>query len=187
MSKQYLTVHTLDGAHPTDIYSLAATPHQLLSVSGASTILIHSTTSPEFPLVQSLKGAHTLGAHHICVSNDGRWAASAGFGGECKIWKNTSTVVPGEAPTEELGNAQWEEAGKIEQGKKAGELWAIALSAEGRYLAASAYDGRISVWDLLGEGKEKIREFETKGSFGLCVALVCFPGRFILRNRDIMS
>lgn len=61
---------------------------------------------------------------------------------------------------------------------KAGEIWAIALSEDGRYLAGSTYNGRINVWDAAtltsGEkgGAVKIREYETKGSFGMSVALV---------------
>ena len=54
---------------------------------------------------------------------------------------------------------------------QAGEMWAIALSENGQYLAATSYDGKINVWDCLGERK-KIREYETKGSFGLCIDLV---------------
>lgn len=69
------------------------------------------------------------------------------------------------------------EKGKIVDDVKAGELWAIALSQDGRYLAGTTYDGRVNVWDTntltSGEGgAEKIREYETKGSFGLSVALV---------------
>lgn len=56
-------------------------------------------------------------------------------------------------------------------GNKAGEIWAIALSADGQYLAATSIDGRINVWDNLG-GSTKIREFETKGSFGMAIDLV---------------
>ena len=103
-SKQYLTTHTIDKgarssqyrtsdplltpneAHPTDIFSLAATPSQLLSASGSSIIRIHSTTDPTFPLVQSLEKAHRLGCHHLVTSSNGKVAASAGFGGEVKIW-----------------------------------------------------------------------------------------------------
>ena len=56
-------------------------------------------------------------------------------------------------------------------GNKAGEIWAIALSADGQYLAATSFDGRINVWDDLSDGA-KIREFETKGSFGMSIDLV---------------
>lgn len=62
---------------------------------------------------------------------------------------------------------------------KAGEIWAIALSEDGKYLAGTTYDGRVNVWDVAtltsGEkgGAQKIREYETKGSFGMSVALVC--------------
>ena len=48
------------------------------------------TPSPDeenaYPLEQTLDGAHKLGIHHICVSRDGKTAATAGFGGEVKIW-----------------------------------------------------------------------------------------------------
>ena len=56
-------------------------------------------------------------------------------------------------------------------GNKAGELWAIALSEYGHFLASTTYDGRINVWDLAAN-KQKIREFETKGSFGMCIDMV---------------
>ncbi|KAI0384814.1 WD40 repeat-like protein [Hypomontagnella monticulosa] len=168
MSKQYLTTHTVDNAHLTDIYSLAATPTALFSASGSSTIHIHATAQPGFPLGQSLTGAHKLGCHHIAVSRNGKVAASAGFGGEVKIWRLS-----------ESGSGEWEPFGELEPAKSAsksaGEVWAIALSEDGQYLASTTYDGRINVWDLFGDRSEKLREYETgmagSGSFGLCVDL----------------
>lgn len=56
-------------------------------------------------------------------------------------------------------------------GNKAGEVWAITLSEDGQYLAATSFNGRINVWDNLADGV-KIREFETKGSFGMSIDLV---------------
>lgn len=57
---------------------------------------------------------------------------------------------------------------------KPGEVWAIAISADGQYLASSSINGKINVWSLnKAEGMPRIREYETKGSFGLCVDLVC--------------
>ena len=58
---------------------------------------------------------------------------------------------------------------------KPGEIWAIALSADGQYLASTSINGKINVWSLnKDEGMPRIREYETKGSFGLCVDLVSF-------------
>ncbi|KAH9893827.1 WD40 repeat-like protein [Xylariomycetidae sp. FL2044] len=169
MSKQYLTAHTVDNAHITDIFSLAATPTALLSASGSSTLHVHNPAQPGVPLVQSLSGAHKLGCHHIAVSRNGKVAASAGFGGELKLWKLA-----------ESGSGDWEVAGDIDPAKGnsgkngAGEIWAIALSEDGQYLAATTHDGRINVWEVSGE-REKIREYETgsggAGSFGMCVDL----------------
>ena len=53
----------------------------------------------------------------------------------------------------------------------------MALSEDGRFLAATTYDGRINVWDVSAGGPgTKIQEYETAGasaagSFGLCVDL----------------
>lgn len=88
--------------------------------------------------------------------------ASTGFGGELKIWKANAE------------SEEWELAGEIKEGNKAGEVWAIALDAEGGFLASTTVDGRINVWDIRkttedGTVGKKMREYETKGSFGLCV------------------
>ncbi|UKZ51447.1 hypothetical protein TrVGV298_005207 [Trichoderma virens] len=164
MSKQYLTTHTVDDAHITDIFSLAATPRTLLSASGSSTLHVHDTADPSFPLRQSIPDAHKLGCHHVCTSRNGLYAASAGFGGEVKIWELNK----------ETGD--WSSGGEITGPTvKPGEVWAIALSEDGGYLASTTSDGRINVWDVADQGKAKIREYETgsagSGSFGMCVDL----------------
>ena len=157
MSKQYLAEHTIDDAHRIDIYSLAVTPTQIISASGESSLKIHSTKEADFPIAQVLKNAHKLGCHHVVTSLDGRRAASVGFGGEAKIWR--------------YDEGMWNEDGEIAEAPKAGEVWAVTLSAEGRYLAGTTYNGRINVWDL-EHGRQKFREYETKGSFGMCIDLV---------------
>ena len=158
MSKQYLAEHTIDSAHRIDIYALAVTPTQIISASGESSLKIHSTNTPDFPIAQVLKNAHKLGCHHVVTSIDGHRAASVGFGGEAKIWR--------------YDEGMWKEDGEIvETPRKVGELWAVCLSAEGRFLASTTYDGRINVWDL-DNGRKKFREYETKGSFGMSIDLV---------------
>ncbi|KAG9621456.1 WD40 repeat-like protein, partial [Aureobasidium melanogenum] len=174
-SKQYLQTHTIPDASPADIYSVATTSSQLITASGSSSLHVYSTapTNDEnnpYPLVQTLQDAHKLGAHHIAVSANGKTAASAGFGGELKVWSIDDE------------SSQWALKGSIvddsktAQAKNAGELWAVALSEDGQFLAATTFDGRINVWDLntlspSGEGATKLREYETKGSFGMSVAL----------------
>jgi superkiller protein 8 len=69
-----------------DIFSLAVTEKQILSAGGTPAIKIHSTTDPEFPLVQSIDHAHDIGCHHIVTDGKGTRAASAGFDGKIKIW-----------------------------------------------------------------------------------------------------
>lgn len=146
-------------AHATDIYAFATTRTQILSGSGESSIKVYSTTADDYPLQQVLENAHRLGCHHITTNETGDRAVSVGFGGEAKIWTCTD------------GN--WNEDGEIPAAKKVGELWAVALSLNGQYLAGTTHDGRINVWDLLANN-EKVREYETKGSFGMCIDLVRF-------------
>lgn len=82
---------------------------------------------------------------------------------------------------------------KGESGKnlKAGEVWAVALSEEGRYLAGTSCDGRIGVWDLLagekGGERKKIREYETKWSFGLCVDMVSLAFSILWVSRAVCT
>lgn len=178
MSKQYLTIHTLDQAHPTDIFSLAPIPNAVVSASGTSCIQINSTTDAEFPFQQTLQGAHKLGCHHLTSSADGKVLASAGFGGEVKIWKKVGDDEEGQG-------GEWGELGKLPVEEKTGEVWGISLGGDGRYLATSSYDGRVCVWDLsLGPGAwVKARVYETKGSFGCCVAMVCSPTHGRVKKR----
>ena len=81
---------------------------------------------------------------------------SVGFGGEAKIWKFADGI--------------WQADGEILPVKKAGELWAVQLSLDGQYLAGTTHDGRIKVWDLL-RNNEQIREYDTRGSFGMSIDL----------------
>ncbi|KAI4162566.1 MAG: hypothetical protein LQ342_003797 [Letrouitia transgressa] len=164
MSKQYLTTHTIDNAHETDIFSIAVTPNRIVSASGASNLIFHSTAEPEFLVAQTLDGAHELGCHHLAASENGEVIASAGFSGEVLLWKQD--------------NDRWTEM----DGNKAGEIWAIALSSDGRYLAATSVDGRINVWDNLSD-QTKIREYETKGSFGMSIDL-SLDGRYTASGHE---
>ncbi|KAK3344662.1 WD40-repeat-containing domain protein [Neurospora tetraspora] len=159
MSKQYLTLHTVDQAHPTEIFSLAPTSNTLISASGSSHLLIHSTTtSPTFPLTQTLSNAHRLGCHHVTTarsSGPGNTFVSVGFGGETKVWHRN--------PESDQWSLYWT-LPTPENKKEKGDVWAVALSADEGYLAATTSDGRIHVWDLVG--KEKIQSYETGASAG---------------------
>jgi WD40 repeat protein len=48
------------------------------------------------------------------------------------------------------------------------EIWAVALSQDGQQLAGTTHDGHIKVWNL-SVNCDQIWDFETKGSFGLCI------------------
>jgi superkiller protein 8 len=138
------------------------TKTQILTGSGESSIKVHSTTQEDFPLAQELNDAHRLGCHHIVTNREtASTAVSVGFGGEVKVWK--------------CEQDRWTANGEIDIGtrKKAGETWALCLSYDGKFLASTTHDGRVNVWDLTDTvNRAKIKEFETKGSFGMCVDMV---------------
>ncbi|KAK3320607.1 WD40-repeat-containing domain protein [Cercophora scortea] len=161
MSKQYLTTHTVDEAHPTEIFSVSPTPSSLFSASGSSALQIHSTTKGGFPLQQTITNAHRLGCHHVCTSRGGvgNVAASVGFGGEIKIWaRQGSELLP-----QHEANGEWELRWEIAPTQtNGGDVWAVALSADESYLACTTSDGRIHVWDLTA--RERIQSYETGGS-----------------------
>lgn len=99
MSKQYLQTHTLPSAHSADIFSIAVTPSHLITASGTASLkiynartgaAIHADSPAEedpFPLQQTLEKAHPLGCHHVTAAAEAGIAASAGFGGELKVWE----------------------------------------------------------------------------------------------------
>lgn len=110
------------------------------------------------------------------TSRNGKVAASAGFGGEVKIW----SISP--------DSGEWVEEGKVVDGTDAGEVWAIALSEDGGFLASTTYNGRVNVWDLSTTGNKgskgkKIRVYETKGSFGMCIDM-SRDGRFTATGHE---
>jgi superkiller protein 8 len=67
-------------------------------------------------------------------------------------------------------------------GNKPGEIWALTLNEDGQFLASTSYDGRINVWDLV-DGRKKIMEYETKGSFGMCIDM-SRDGRFTATGHE---
>ncbi len=124
---------------------------------------MHSTTLPAFPLAQSIDHAHKLGCHHVCTAKGGagKIAASAGFGGEVKIWRLTDA-------------GDWvEHWALLPTDPDGSDVWAVALSSDERYLAGTTHDGRVRIWDL--EARTRIEEFKpgtgSVGSFALTVDL----------------
>ncbi|OJD19249.1 ribosomal protein L32 [Emergomyces pasteurianus Ep9510] len=169
--RAHLLCPTCVSAHPVEIFSLAVTPSQVISCSGASSLKVHSTTEPDFPLVQSIDGAHKIGCHHLAASRDGTRIVSVGFGGEVKLW---SSVVGGVWVVDEGGvGPSGVSGGKGENKQKVSEIWAVALSEDGEYLAGTTLDGHIKVWHAVGQDNTatQIRDLETKGSFGMCIDL----------------
>ncbi|KAK2861484.1 hypothetical protein FQN49_004147 [Arthroderma sp. PD_2] len=155
MSKQILGLHTIENAHISEIFSLAVTPTQILSASGASSLKVHSSNEEGFGIAQSLSGAHKIGCHHLATaSGNGCLAASVGFGGEVKLWR--------------YADGMWSE--DFKDNEKIKEIWAVALSSDARHLAGATHDGRIKVWDLQNNSEE-VWNFETRGSFGMCIDL----------------
>lgn len=146
--------------------------------------------SPDHPLVHSFTNVHPLGVHHVATSKDGKVAASTGFGGETFLWDlqdlkqigNLGGILSREANVVSQMERKVEltKSYKLDE-KLSGEVWAISLSPNGNLLAATTYDGRINIWNTLETGT-KLRQYETKGSFGMCVEIVRPPHMRFLCN-----
>lgn len=156
------------------------TDRQILSASGASSIQVHSTTDPDFPLAQSIDGAHKVGCHHIVTDGRGSRAVSVGFGGEIQVWtcrdgtwsqNDTALGNKHTIPPISSSRAIFRTNKTAANTTGSGEVWAVALSENGQYLAGVSQDGHIKAWDLSASG-EQIRDYETKGSFGTCLDMV---------------
>ncbi|PWW72438.1 WD40 repeat-like protein [Tuber magnatum] len=166
MSKQYLTEHVVENAHPSDIFAIAVNTAYAISAGGDSGIQVWSLHGPDHPLVHKFENAHPLGVHHLATNKDGGFAASAGFDGTINIWDLESLSL----------------IKQIAKGRSSGEVWAIALSPAGNFMAATTYNGRVCVYDVFGAG-EKVREYETKGSFGMSVD-VSADGRLVASGHE---
>ncbi|DAA73660.1 TPA_exp: Uncharacterized protein A8136_4094 [Trichophyton benhamiae CBS 112371] len=149
-------------AHLSEIFSLAVTPTQILSASGASSLKAHLANEEGFGIAQSLSAAHKIGCHHLATAKgSGCYAASVGFGGEVKLWR--------------YEDGMWNE--DLKDNGKVKDIWAVSLSSDARYLAGTTHDGRIKVWDLQNN-IEEVWNFETRGSFGMCVDMAIKAGAF---------
>ena len=176
-------------AHETDIFSIAVTPTTVISGSGASTLRFHSTAGADFPITQSIDGAHKLGCHHVATAKGGagKIACSAGFGGDVKIWRlgeagdwvldshlrPKDLVGRGDKGDKGDGTEEGESTDEPDKSKKTTDAWALALSHDEKYMAYTTHDGRVGVWDV--EGKERLLVYSTHNratsSFAMAVDL----------------
>ena len=162
-------------AHPSDIFAIAVNPAYAISAGGDSSIQVWSLREPDHPLVHMFENAHPLGVHHLATNRDGGFAASAGFDGTVNIWDLGSLSL-----VKQIASLSYLRAAlfvslltrrPMVEGRSSGEVWAVALSPTGSFMAATTYNGRVCVYDVFGTG-EKVREYETKGSFGMSVDIV---------------
>ncbi|KAI6381452.1 hypothetical protein MCOR25_001148 [Pyricularia grisea] len=170
MSKQYLTVHTIDNAHQSQIFALATTPNGVFSASGGEAIKCHSaatdasTGAPSFSSSEIPK-AHRSGCHHLAAGagGPGKVLASAGFGHEVKVWVQ-----------QDGSSGEWKEHGTVSpwgSGPSAAKVWAVALNGDEQFLACSSEVGKVAVWDIPAGRAVHLYETasEGQGSFGMSV------------------
>ncbi|EHA56827.1 hypothetical protein MCOR27_005743 [Pyricularia oryzae] len=168
MSKQYLTVHTIDNAHQSQIFALATTPNGVFSASGGEAIKFHSAatdaTGASSFSSSDIPKAHRSGCHHLAAGagGPGKVLASAGFGHEVKVW------------VQQEGSGEWKEHGTVSpwgSGPSAAKVWAVALNSDEQFLACSSEAGKVAVWDIPAGRAVHLYETasEGQGSFGMSV------------------
>jgi WD40 repeat protein len=88
------------------------------------------------PIIHLLKG-HSKSVFSICFSPDGNLLASAGRGGEIKLW---------DVQEESLIRFYEEEYGEYEEEHEK-DVYCVTFSPDGKLLATASYTG-IALWDL---------------------------------------
>jgi WD40 repeat protein len=149
-------VHTPDV--PDAVFSLAFSGDgRWLASAGTTTILVRDVVTGRVQRV--LKGHTSLGPWHapvsVAFSRDSRTLVSASPDGTMKLWPMDRAEEPQTLQP------------------KLGEIWGMAVSADGRFVAAGGRNGRIHVWkwgqwDTPSEIKVTPDE---QGRVGGCLAL----------------
>ncbi|KAK7208475.1 WD40 repeat protein [Myxozyma melibiosi] len=165
MSKQYFSTGQTTGDHPTDIFAVATTPEYVVTVTGDSIIRIYDALSPDHQLARQIHTPHRTGIHHLSVSKDADLISAVGFDGSISLW----TLSEGKEKSIISDTAK--------------TFWAVAFSPDGIYLAATAIDGNLTVWDVRGDDPEVCGNLETKGTPGLCIDY-SNDGRYIATGHE---
>ncbi|KAL1908012.1 Ski complex subunit Rec14 [Sporothrix stenoceras] len=199
MSKQYYIAKAVDNgaeqhtvyqsavdyyglAQPTDIFSITVTPTSVISGSGASTLRVHSMTTAEYPIAQSIDGAHKLGCHHVTTAkgSPGQVACSAGFGGEVNVWRRIeagdwaldTTLRPSDlVKGGTTAPAEGEDGAAEAKTEKTTDAWALALSKNEQYLAYTTHDGRVGVWDLQAKAQLLVYSAHNRATSSFAMAV----------------
>ncbi|KAL1888964.1 Ski complex subunit Rec14 [Sporothrix stenoceras] len=182
MSKQYYIAKAVDNAHETDIFSITVTPTSVISGSGASTLRVHSMTTAEYPIAQSIDGAHKLGCHHVTTAkgSPGQVACSAGFGGEVNVWRRIeagdwaldTTLRPSDlVKGGTTAPAEGEDGAAEAKTEKTTDAWALALSKNEQYLAYTTHDGRVGVWDLQAKAQLLVYSAHNRATSSFAMAV----------------
>ena len=138
-------------------------------MSGEPTVKVWDAKDPEHPKVHHFDQAHRLGIHHVAVSDEGS-AATVGYEGGLKLWDLKELKQKSEL-SELLVLVFLQILISICIESSADDTWAVSLSPTGDICYNTTHDGRIIARDVR-DLRNKIGEYATKGSFGLCVDTV---------------
>lgn len=163
--------HTLSG-HRSWVNSIAFSPDGDVLVSGSSdgTIKVWSAASGE---LQYTLHASKAEVRSVAFSPDGKWIAAGIRYGEVKLWKTSgwqethawdleaddvsAIVFTPDSARLLIGTGEWNRPGRVEiwdiaaakkvdQLKHTGEVLSLAISPDGKIMAAGGGDHTVSIW-----------------------------------------
>jgi hypothetical protein len=130
--------------HTGGAWGLAlSTGGRLLASGGAEGTVRLWESNNGRPLGTLDGGAATV--HSLALSADGQLLASAGGDGTVRLWSLADILARRDAifwPPEEAGSAR-----ELMSFQDRGEVYSVALSADGQLLATSGFDERIQLWE----------------------------------------
>lgn len=144
-------------------------PLSRFSKDGTIVVTSHEETIRIWDAAQAqeliqLQDAHQVRIRSLDISPDGRYTATGGGDGKCKIWDNNTMQLVHEFTSGIAVGSELDEVKKIFKGSS-GIVSVVRFSPDGKHLAAGLGNGTIQLWDVATRKPVKTlagREFRVK-------------------------